>query len=184
MSRIPDFDHNHVLPPHLGNPTDKSHLSPYECSILELCHKFSTSKERINILKGLVRFRLKLNDFNIQYGFQWIDGSFIENIEISESRSPRDIDVVTFFAGLNDSDQSSIISSFPEFMHPELCKKSFSVDHYPVDYSFKPDFTVEATRYWLQLFTHSRTNIWKGILRLPLNTSVEDQHAIEFLNSL
>jgi hypothetical protein len=180
---IPDFDHNHVLPPHLGNPTDRSHLSPYPCTILELCHKFSTSPNRIQILKNFVTFRQRMTALGIIYGFQWLDGSFMENIEASEKRAPRDLDVVTFFTNLSGADQANIIANFPEFANPTLSKNNFLLDHYAVDYAFSPEVTVEQTRYWLQLFTHNRVGVWKGILRLPLNTSVDDQHALNYLNA-
>ena len=181
---IPSFNHNNVIPPHLGNPTNKAHLSPYSCTILELCNRFSTSKERISILKGLLLFRQKMHANGVIYGFQWLDGSFLENIEVSESRPPNDLDIVTFFGGLLPADQASIRSTFPEFANPVLAKASYSLDHYPVDYSYNPGVTVEMTRYWIQLFTHNRNGIWKGILRLPLNTPIDDQHAINYLNSL
>ena len=83
---IPNFDHNNVLPPHLGNPTNRADLSPYSCSILELCHRFSTSNQRIQILKNFVTFRQRMNAMNIVKGFQWLDGSFLEDIEAAESR--------------------------------------------------------------------------------------------------
>lgn len=184
MSPIPDFNHNNVLPPHLGNPTDRSHLSPYSCTILELCHKFSTSKERIEILKGLINFRKRMNDVGIIKGFQWIDGSFLENIEVTESRSPNDLDIVTFYGGLTPSEQSNIRATFPEFANPAIAKKTFKLDHYPVDYSYQPDVTVEMTRYWIQLFTHNRNSIWKGILRLSINTPIDDQHALDYLKTI
>lgn len=181
---IPNFDHNHVIPPHLGNPTQKTHLSPYPCSILELCHRFATSAERIDILKGLVSFRQLMTLNGVLIGFQWLDGSFLENIEVSESRPPNDIDAVTFFGGLTYTHQADLISNFPEFANPVLAKNKFKVDHYPVDYSYSPEVTVEMTRYWIQLFTHTRNRVWKGILRVPINTPIEDQHALDFLNSL
>lgn len=181
---IPNFDHNNVLPPHLGDPTDRTHLSPYPCSILELCHRFSTSADRIQILKNFVIFRQRMTTLGIVYGFQWLDGSFLENIETSESRPPKDLDVVTFFGGLSTADQTIIRTSFPEFSNPVLAKNNFFLDHYPVDYNYNPDVTVEQTRYWLQLFTHNRIGVWKGILRLSLNTPIEDQHALDYLDSI
>ena len=181
---IPNFDHNNVLPPHLGNPTDITHLSPYPCSIQELCYHFSTSKPRIDILKNFIIFRQRMNTFGITYGFQWLDGSFLENIEISQGRPPRDLDIVTFFGGLSIEDQTNIRANFPEFGNPGLAKINYSLDHYPVDYSYNPDVTVEQTRYWLQLFTHNRNGVWKGILKLSLNTQRDDQHALDYLNSL
>lgn len=181
---IPSFDHNNVLPPHLGNPVDRTHLSPYQCTILELCHKFSTSKHRISILKNFVSFRQKMTAMGVVFGFQWLDGSFMEDIEKSQNRPPTDLDVVTFFGGLSIPDQTKISTVFPEFANPGLAKTTYNLDHYAVDYSYSPDVTVEQTRYWIQLFTHNRVGVWKGIIRLPLNTSIDDQHAYDYLNSL
>lgn len=121
---------------------------------------------------------------NIIYGFQWLNGSFMENIEISQNRPPKDLDVVTFFGNLSLADQANLRSTFPEFGNPSLSKNNFNIDHYPVDYTYRPEVTVEQTRYWLQLFTHNRIGIWKGILKLPLNTPIEDQHALDYLNSI
>lgn len=181
---IPDFNHNSVLPPHLGNPVDKSHLSPYPCTVLELCHKFSTSAERIAILKKYITFRQSMTNNGIVFGFQWLDGSFMEDVEKSQGRPPRDLDVVTFYGGLGPEDLARVSAVFPEFASTILSKNNFCLDHYAVDYSFNPNATVELTRYWLQLFTHNRLGVWKGILKLPLNTAVDDQQALDFLNSL
>ena len=40
------------------------------------------------------------------------------------------------------------------------------------------------TRYWIQLFTHNRLGVWKGILRLELNTAEIDQEALTYLNNI
>jgi len=181
---IPDFNYNNVLPPHLGNPTFPSHISPYECSILELCHKFATTKDRIEILKGLIFFRQKLNQIGIIIGFQWLDGSFLENIEKTENRAPRDLDIVTFYGGLSKEQQDLLLSHLPEFFSSSKSKAQYKLDHYPVDYTFNPDVTVERTKYWIQLFSHNRNGIWKGMIRLSLNTPIDDQHAIEYLNGI
>jgi len=184
MSPIPSFDHNHVLPPHLGNPVSPTDLSPYQCTIVELCNRFATSAERKEILMGLVNFRLKLNSYGISDGFQWLDGSFVEDVESRDGRPPKDIDLVTFFKGLSLEYQEHLKSIFPEFIYSHVSKQLYKVDHYAVDYGFLPDVTVEYTRYWLQLFTHNRNGIWKGILRVPLNTPQEDEQALAFLNML
>ena len=163
---IPAFDHNHVLPPHTGNPTNPMDVSPYECTIMEFCQHFATSPQRIVLLKSFIEFRLRMLDFKIQQGFQWIDGSFTENIEISGSRDPRDIDVVTFYMGLSTAQEKNIADSFQEFISPILSKRNYHLDHYPVNYGFRPDITVEATRYWIQLFSHNRDRVWKGMIKI------------------
>lgn len=179
---IPPFDHNHVIPPHLGNPADPTQISPYSCEILEFCRYFCYSPERINILRGFVCFRLKMIQNGIINGFQWVDGSFTENIEVRENRPPHDLDVVTFFKGINDQQSLKINTDFKEFSNPRLSKQTFLIDHYPVPYDYNPDLTVESTRYWYQLFSHNRNGVWKGIIKIPLYAdSSKDTDALNFL---
>jgi len=184
MSPIPNFNHNNVLPPHLGNPTLKGHLSPYECTALEFCQHFATSKKRIEILKGFVTFRQQMTRVGIINGFQWLDGSFLENIEVSSSRDPKDLDLVTFYSGTDSPKYTDIKQLFPEFSSPSLSKENYKLDHYVVDFTYSPLVTIEMTRYWVQLFTHNRDGVWKGILHIPLNTNNTDQDALEYLNEL
>lgn len=182
---IPTFDHNHVLPPHIGNPTQLTDVSPYECTIMEFCQHFATSPKRISLLKSFITFRLKMLSFGIVYGFQWIDGSFTENIEESQKRAPNDIDVVTFYKGLSSDQENSIVNSFQEFGNPLLSKSNYNLDHYPVDYGYSPELTVEVTRYWIQLFCHNRDRVWKGMIKINLpQDNTEEQAALDYLNSL
>lgn len=180
---IPDFDHNHVIPPHIGDPRRLSDLSPYLCNTLELCERFATSKERIEILKNFLVFRKKITEVGITGGFQWLDGSFTEDVEKRETRPPNDLDLVTFYGGLSESTLKAIVINFKEFRSPQLSKLNYKLDHYGVDYMFSPDVTVEQVRYWLQLFSHNRLEVWKGILKVELNTPEIDAKALEFLES-
>jgi hypothetical protein len=171
---IPPFDHNHVLPPHLGDPTDRGQLSPYRCTTVELCEKLGTSPERKQILSRFLDFRELLVKEGLTQGFQWLDGSFLQDIETIENRPPRDLDVVTVFWGYDLEFQSNLAMNIPEFANPLLAKSTFSLDHYPFDASYHPEVTVELARYWISLFSHTRLLVWKGMLRLELNTVAED----------
>lgn len=92
---IPPFDHNNVLPPYVDStPTSMASQSPYNCEILEFCQHFATSWDRVKILKGFVRFHIQCCKTYVRQCFQWIDGSFMENVEESQHRSPNDFDVV------------------------------------------------------------------------------------------
>jgi hypothetical protein len=133
---------------------------------------------------GFLAFRDRMTNLGIIDGFQWLDGSFMENIEVSENRPPNDLDLVTFYNGATSPAQATLIASFPEFNNPTLSKRTYHLDHYPFDFCFNPEVTVEYTRYWIQLFTHNRNGIWKGILRLPLNTANDDAAALAHLNTL
>ena len=174
---IPPFDHNLVLPPHLGDPTQPSDLSPYPCTTLELCLRFGTSPERRKILGQFLDFRQRLADEGLTNGFQWLDGSFLEDIEAQEGRPPRDLDVVTVYWGYDFSFQTQLVAKFPEFADPKLAKASFALDHYPLDASYHPETTVRWTAYWISLFSHNRLAVWKGMLRVELNTTADDSAA-------
>jgi hypothetical protein len=181
---IPAFDHNQVLPPHLGNPALPSRLSPYSATSIELVQRFGTTKDRINILKGFLNFRQELQRNGLHNGFQWLDGSFLEDIEKQEARSPRDLDLVTIYWGYDVAFQNNLVRSFPAFGDRNSAKTDYSLDHFPFDAGNNPLKTVELTRYWVQLFTHNRNKVWKGMVRIELNTSGDDLTAMEILNSI
>ena len=168
---IPPFDHNLVLPPHLGDPRLPDHLSPYRCTTLDLCERLGTSPERRMILARFLDFRERLTREGLTTGFQWLDGSFLEDVESREGRAPRDLDLVTVYWGFDLAFQANLRASLPEFANRKLAKANFSLDHYPLDAGYLPDVTVELTRYWISLFSHNRLGVWKGMLRVELNTS-------------
>jgi hypothetical protein len=181
---IPSFDHNLVLPPHLGDPTDRGQLSPYPCSTLDLCQRFGTSPERREILGKFLDFRERLTSEGVTTGYQWLDGSFLEDVETREGRAPSDLDVVTVYWGYDLSFQSNLFKKFPEFASPVLSKTTFRLDHYPLDAGYKAEFTLENTRYWILLFSHNRQGVWKGMLKIELNTPVEDSAARQELTKV
>lgn len=174
---IPLFDHNLVLPPHLGDSTLPDHLSPFPCTTVHLCERLGTTPERRMILASFLDFRERLTSEGLTTGFQWLDGSFLENIESRESRPPKDLDVVTVYWGYDLAFQTALQGRFPEFSAPDLAKGNYSLDHYPLDAGYSPEVTVELTRYWISLFSHSRLGVWKGMLRVELNTPAEDAAA-------
>lgn len=174
---IPDFDYNLVLPPHLGDPVNPGQLSPYPCNTVDLCQRLGTTTDRRVILGKFLDFRDRLRAEGLTNGFQWLDGSFLENIEVRESRSPRDIDVVTVYWGYGIPFQQQLLVNFPEVANPVLSKANYLVDHYPFDAGFDPMATLEWTRYWILLFSHNRLGVWKGMLKIDLNTPAEDAAA-------
>jgi hypothetical protein len=116
--------------------------------------------------------------------FQWIDGSFLEDIETRESRPPNDLDVVTVYWGYDLAFQTNLMASFPEVANPTLSKANYSLDHYPFDAGYSPTLTLEQTRYWILLFSHNRLGIWKGMLQIDVNTPTEDGAAKQELAAL
>jgi hypothetical protein len=185
---IPDFDPIfNLLPPHLGDPTDISQLSPYPANLLEVAQKLGASIERGRILRGLIQLRDLLRREDLQ-GFQWLAGSFLENIEKIEDRHPRDIDVVTFFQGRNINALRDLATRHPILTDEYSLRERYKVDHYFVDASLDPLLIVEQARYWTNLFSHtrgsasSRYGMWKGMVRVELTQDAsEDARALEWL---
>ena len=111
-------------------------------------------------------------------------GSFLEDVETRENRPPEDLDLLTIYWGYDTEFQERFDREFPEFSNHNLSKMRFRLDHYPVDIGFSPDSTVEIIRYWIQLFSHNRDAIWKGMVRVDLNTPEEDDKGFGYLEGL
>lgn len=77
------------------NPTSVER-SPYRVMLTDVVVHFATSSERRQILRGWLGYRAALHGMGLTDGFQWLDGSFLEQVETPESRPPQDMDVVTF----------------------------------------------------------------------------------------
>lgn len=82
--------------------------------------------------------------------------------------------MVTVYWGYDDTFHSILVGRFPEVANPTLSKANFALDHYPFDAGFHPELTLDQTRYWILLFSHNRLGVWKGMLRIELNTPAED----------
>lgn len=133
---------------------------------------------RQNLLLGLLQYRELLDRCGYTEGIQLVDGSFVENVEIRESRDPGDIDVFSFLVRPSSFRQDSAkwaAVGYPIWvlllMDPNKNKKRFGLDTYglAVDQN-GPLRLIDETIYWYSLFSHKRvTHEWKGFLRVPLN---------------
>ena len=177
---IPAFNLSGVLPPFLGpNPTGRIEMSPYVVSMVEVVKHFATSHERIHILIGLLDFRAALRTIGIVDGFQWLDGSFTEQVEVLERRTPRDIDVVSFVrapAAFNPTPEQLAA------LDHDHVKQTFLVDSYLVemDQLERPNLIRKAA-YWYSMWSHRRNQAWKGYLEVDLDPWF-DQQALDWLD--
>lgn len=183
---IPHFNHSHVLPPMLGQqPATPGQMSPYGCSCVELVQRMGSSKERLNLLDGLLRYRAALRDLGFVRGFQWLDGSFVEDVESHQSRAPRDVDVVTFAhspAGVGATELQGLLQANPKVFDAPMTKLEFGCDAYTVPLDKSPERLVARTAYYLQLFSHRRGDqVWKGLLQIPLES--DDAQARQMLDN-
>jgi hypothetical protein len=175
---IPPFDGIlGCLPPHLGDPRESAQISPYAATMKDVVERFATSPERVEILNGFLKLRAVLRGLGM-CGFHWIDGSFLEDIELLQRRAPGDIDVVTFIRTHSSEEALQLLNSVEAFDR-QIVKKKFKVDHFPVSLKMEPERLVAHACYWYQLFSHQREKGWKGMLRVDLNPSSDsDAHAL------
>lgn len=183
---IPAFNHSHVLPPFLGDdPTLLAEVSPYQTSALELVQRLGGSPERRALLTGLFSYRKALADLGFQHGFQWIDGSFVEDVESIKQRSPGDIDVVTFAhspVGLSTAEITTTLNANAHVFDAQLAKAHYGCEGYIVRLDGKPQSLVRRATYYFNLFSHRRDDhAWKGILQLPLES--DDLAALDLMHN-
>ena len=185
---IPAFNGSGVLPPFLGSdPTGPALVSPYRTTLTEIVDRFSFSPERRAILNGFLSYRAALFTSGLK-GFQWLDGSFLEDVEITQSRPPKDIDCVTFvrrpFGCVSTAAWQAFILNNQALLTPHLTKQQYSTDAYLVDLEIPPEQVVKQTAYWFGLFSHRRTtSLWKGMLEVGLQNQADDASAVELLAS-
>lgn len=174
---IPDWNISAVLPPirpgAAGHSPDRS---PYRASFSEVVEKFAKSSPRIEILRGLLKYRAELRSRGISSGFQWLDGSFMENKEILVSEAPKDVDVVTFFHLPNGLDEATFSPLVADLFDVDNTKKFYHVDAYPcVLGSSMEETNITTISYWYSMWSHRRNGLWKGFVQVDIS---EDQDNI------
>lgn len=151
--------------------------SPYPVSATELVQRFASNEQRCTILEGLFGYRAELRAIGFLRGFQWLDGSFVEDVETRDGRSPNDIDVVTFAyppQGMSQDDVRQMMAQRPDLFEHERCRQAFRCDTAIVNLATQAEWLVKQTRYWYGLYSHRRGDaLWKGMLELSLDTDDE-----------
>lgn len=181
---IPMFNASMVLPPFVGdNPGIKASMSPYKAQISDVVKRFATSSDRLILLQGLLLYRHALRQCGVLDGFQWLDGSFVDDVEKVRNRAPADIDLVTFASRPAASDGPGMqqwVAANGALFDPQQTKVKFACDAFFIDLRKPPDLLVQDTSYWFGLFSHQRaTSRWKGMIQVPMQS--DDADASKFL---
>lgn len=182
---IPAFNINGVLPPYVGpnGPGGAAEdMSPYMTTGLEVVSTLATTNGRQDILRGWLRYRADLRAIGFERGFQWLDGSFVEDKE------PRDLDVVSFLyrpMGITDPTQLlMVMRANAKLFVRNLVKAEYNLDAFPIDLDGSPEALVSSARYFLGLFSHRRgDDVWKGMLQVRFEDIGDDAAALATLDS-
>ncbi|WP_446469226.1 DUF6932 family protein [Xenorhabdus stockiae] len=188
IGNIPEWNDMGLLPPIDENYPTSTNRSPYLTNSIELVKKFATTQQRCDILYGYLNFRKELYFIGVVDGFQWIDGSFTEHIELIEKRPPNDIDVFTFYSIHESENESAIFSKNPQLFLPDRDsaawrKQQFKVDAYWSSLSLPTKMIVKNSVYWYSIWSHKRDLSWKGFLEVPLSQS-DDLESLRVLNEI
>jgi len=170
---VPEFDAYGVIPAiRPGQPGASRERSPYRVSFLDFVEQFSTTRERSAILDGLKELRSDMRGLGLTSGFQWLNGSFLEDVETLQGRPPGDVDVVTFVGLGNAARQRQLVTDGPDVFHPGRAKQRYRVDHYLVNLDTpRSAATARQVTYWYSMWSHRRSDLrWKGFVEVPLTT--------------
>ncbi len=181
---IPQWNIDGVIPPlNVDNPISEDR-SPYSVSLTDCILRFGITESRRTILEGFMEFRSTLHSIGLIKGFQWIDGSFLENIEETEQRDPNDIDLVTFYHLPDEVTNNDLFSKAPYLFDPRETKERFHVDAYFVCLDTNdPEFLISKATYWYSIWSHRHNRLWKGFLQIDLS-NCDDQAAATNLKEL
>lgn len=164
---IPAWTPDGLLPP-IGSDPVSPDRSPYRVALVDFVERFATSPARTAILDGLLRYRAALHAAGLVSGLQWLDGSFLEDIETHTGRPPRDVDVVTFYQRPNGQTPADLLAAAPSLFDPRVAKSNYGVDAYTVDLAWPQQRMVRVAAYWYSMWSHRRDLVWKGYLEVDL----------------
>ena len=142
---------------------------------------------------ALIAYRTLLAEDGYISGVQFIDGSFVENVEALSSRDPGDIDVFSILSVPTKYSTDAAAwqaKGFPfwqaEVVDRDRNKDRFKLDTYAVlleELQAQPVNFISQIIYWYSLFSHQRdTFAWKGFAGLALDP-IDDQTALANMGS-
>lgn len=183
---IPAFTIDGVLPPYVGatGPGGAAQdMTPYVATAVEVVTTFGTSGVRRDLLSKWLDHRAAFRALGFAQGFQWIDGSFVED------KVPQDIDVVSFSRRPVNIAGPAALQALMR-ANPEQCiranvKLRYNLDAFFVDLDGTKEGLVNATRYYLGLFSHRRADgLWKGMVEVRFDNPADDTAAVVALAAL
>ncbi|WP_256580875.1 MULTISPECIES: hypothetical protein [unclassified Pseudomonas] len=171
---IPQWNHQGIIPPIDENDPTALERAPYPVTVEQIVERFSTTIERCEILEGFLSHRAEMHRLGVVSGFQWLNGSFMEHVELLEGRAPNDMDVVTFADIRPEVEAALAPEDIKALTDNPWIKKTYKVDFYLLPLSEPAEFLVEMSAYWYSMWSHRRSQQWKGFLSVRLEPDHDD----------
>lgn len=175
---LPGFMTSGLLPPIAGADEVDKDRSPYIITMPELVNALGTTPRRQRLLRNLLAYRALMYGHGYSAGIQFLDGSFVEDVERHSGREPGDIDVFSLLS-IPQRYVQNPATWMPdgfnfwagEIQNQPLNKIRFELDTYAVLIEDMPFVhLVKDVMYWYSLFSHQRlTFAWKGFVAVLLD---------------
>jgi hypothetical protein len=187
---IPDWNDQHVIPTVRDVPEDEQGLpinrSPFGATLQELVQYFAITPERITLIRDLMNYRDALYAAGVDDGFQWINGSFVEHVELQQWRGkdPKpndiDIDIVTFYFPPVDPP-----SNLADLFDLTVTREKFNIDAYAITLGTElTTHMIHTISYWQSMWsTRRRDHMPKGFIHVELDPD-NDPQARQALNEI
>ena len=182
---LPQWDPYGLLPASWRDGQGNPSRSPYRASLPEIAARLGNTAPRRNLLRGLLHYRAALRGIGIIRGFQWLNGSMVENVEQRENRSPADLDLVTFLYIPYESTYQILASEYLPLFNPESVKHRYQLDHSFVPLNDGPtEAVIDVAVGWATLFSFTRDGSPKGFVRIDLVDHDEANVLVQLENSI
>ncbi len=167
---IPAWNEIGLLPPFTTGPASAFRSSPYQVSLVNMVRHFGGTVIRRELLTGLLDFRAGLHEVGLADGFQWVDGSFVEDSLQRDGREPRDLDIVTFYRPSKHQDEETLVSRSRSLFDRLANMHRFQTDaHFVGLQSGDSYYLSQRIAYWHRLWSHTREGETKGYLQIDLS---------------
>jgi hypothetical protein len=176
---IPAWNLHGVIPPF--DPIDPTGTvrSPYVVDLSDVVLRLAVTLERVEIMEGFLRYRQLLHATGIVAGFQWLDGSFLEDVEMIRIAPPKDIDVTTFFYPPAEKTESELIKELVNDHSILLDKMAVKLKYHTDSFLIGLDpnnleMCMQQSHYWYGVWSHQRDTFrWKGFIQIDLSPRVD-----------
>lgn len=177
---IPAWNNDKVIPivrkvpPEQQHPTENR--SPYDATMAEVVQRFATTPERVQLLHDFLDYRSTLYAAGVTQGFQWINGSFVEHVEVADRPDkephPNDIDFVTFYHRPAEPPPE-----LDDLLRPQTTRERYNIDAYSL--VLGTDSTahlIDSITYWYGMWSMRRHDqVSKGFVQVDLDPENDPQ---------
>lgn len=151
------WDESGLIPPVNPNAATDRNRSPYRMTPSNFVERFGVTEKRGALLADFLNLRAALYEARLVQGFQWINGSFAEHVEMRRDRAPNDIDVVTFYHIPDDyGTQQKLRDAHPSLFESQWGASGSIHSYFQQLNSIAPKRLVRRTAYWYSLWSHTR----------------------------